>query len=353
MNVQMVAVTGIDEITAGTDLAAAIAPGLRAVAWPDGSTGLRPGDVVVVTSKIVSKAEGRIEAATDREAAIDRESVRTVASRTTATGTTRIVQTRHGFVMAAAGVDSSDTATGTVVLLPEYPDRSASNLRTALANELGVEQIAIIITDTMGRPWREGVVDVAIGASGIKVLHDHRGSRDRFGNELTMTVTAIADEVAAAAELVTPKAAGLPVAVIRGLLPFVHGSAEDAQDRGAQALVRAADDDLFRMGTREAIELGESTGRRQAAEYRRTVREFTSEAVPVDVIRDAVSSALTAPAPHHSTPWRFVLLNDQAVRTKLLDAMREKWISDLRVLDAYSPESIQRRVSRGEVLHRA
>ncbi|MEI6624408.1 MAG: coenzyme F420-0:L-glutamate ligase [Actinomycetes bacterium] len=360
MNLQIVAVTSIPEITPGTDLAAAIGPGLQSVRWPDGSVGLQPGDIVVVTSKIVSKAEGRIENAVDREAAIDRESVRTVATRATATGTTRIVQTRHGFVMAAAGVDASDTAAGTIVLLPTDPDQSARTLRDALSRDQRISQLGVLITDTMGRPWREGVTDVTIGACGVTVLHDHRGSLDRFGNELTMTVTAIADEVAAAAELATPKAAGLPVAVVRGLATFVSESTDTttcadgpAPELGARALVRSADADLFRMGTREAIDLGRSLGRQEAVEVRRTVRKFTDEPVPTALIREAVSCALTAPAPHHSTPWRFALLTESAVRNRLLDAMRDQWIKDLTELDSYSPESVQRRIARGEVLREA
>lgn len=350
MSVQLVGVSGIGEIQPGTDLVTILGPALAQISWPDGSTGVQAGDIVVVTSKIVSKAEGRIEQATNREAAIDRESVRTVASRRTPTGTTRIVETTHGFVMAAAGIDASDTPTGTIVLLPVDPDRSARELKDDLTRELDIGPIGVLISDTMGRPWREGVTDVAIGSAGVGVLHDHRGSHDRFGNELVATVTAIADEIAAAAELVSPKSAGIPVCVVRGLSQYVIGG---AADDGAKALIRPASDDLFQLGTAEALALGKSQGRQEAAAHRRTIRAFTDEPVPTDLVRLAVGAAISAPAPHHSTPWRFILLDDPTTRSQLLDAMREQWIADLQTIDNFSPASIQQRVGRGEALRRA
>ena len=345
--IQLVGVEGIGEITAGNDLVATLAGPLARIQWPDGSTGIAPGDVLSVTSKIVSKAEGRIERADDREAAIDRESVRTIASRVTPSGTTRIVQTSHGFVMAAAGVDASDTPAGTIVLLPVDPDASARRLREGLQRVLGIEEIGVLITDTMGRPWREGVTDTAIGASGIDVLRDLRGTTDRHGNELTMTTIALADEIAGAAELVSPKSAGIPVAVIRGLQIVVHGGPD--RGPGASQLVRAAEQDLFRLGTAEAIDLG----RKEATFHRRTIRTFTDKPVQFDLIERAVSAAISAPAPHHTTPWRFLLLQDPEVRTKLLDRMREQWISDLTRLDGYSQSSVEKRIKRGDVLRNA
>lgn len=350
MSVQLVGVAGLGEIRTGTDLVATLSSPLVSIAWPDGSTGVQAGDIVVVTSKIVSKAEGRIEQATNREAAIDRESVRTVASRRTSAGTTRIVETTHGFVMAAAGIDASDTPTGTILLLPLDPDRSARELKDGLTRELDVGPIGVLITDTMGRPWREGVTDVAIGSAGVGVLHDHRGSHDRFGSELVATVTAIADEIAAAAELVSPKSAGIPVCVVRGLSQYVIGG---VADEGAKALIRPASDDLFQLGTAEALTLGKSQGRQEAAAHRRTIRAFTAGPVPTDLIRLAVGAAISAPAPHHSTPWRFLLLEDSTTRAQLLDAMREQWIADLQTIDNYSSASIQQRIGRGEVLRRA
>src|SRR5499427_3213870 len=193
--VTVIPVTGLPEITAGADLAALIAE-----AAPD----LRDGDILVVTSKIVSKAEGRV-VAVPREQAIEAETVRVVARR----GPTTIAQTRHGLVLAAAGVDESNTAPGTVVLLPEDPDESARRIRKALHSRSGVT-IGVLVTDTMGRPWRAGQTDNAIGAAGLLPILDHRGEADTFGNILEVTVAAVADEIAAAADLVKGKARHLP-----------------------------------------------------------------------------------------------------------------------------------------------
>src|SRR4051794_32489496 len=162
-------VAGLPEICKGDDLAALIA-----AAEP----GLADGDVVVVTSKVVSKAEGNV-VATDRESAITDETVRVVATR----GDTRIVETRHGFVLAAAGVDASNVVPGTIALLPDDPDASARTIRAGIREELGVD-VAVVVSDTAGRPWRTGLTDIAVGASGIAVLDDHRGRRDVYGNAL-------------------------------------------------------------------------------------------------------------------------------------------------------------------------
>jgi len=234
-------VRGLPEFRPGDDLAGAIA---GAAPW------LADGDVVVVTSKVVAKVEGnlvRVEPGTDREAArqraIDAETVRVVARR----GPLKIVETRHGWVVAAAGIDASNVAADALVLLPEDADASARQLRAQLAGLLGVG-VGVVVSDTFGRTWRDGLTDVAIGSAGLPALLDHRGDVDAFGNRLETTQVAVVDELAAAADLVKGKLAGVPVAVVRGLsLPVPD------DDRGTRPLVRVGPEDLFRYGSRDVV----------------------------------------------------------------------------------------------------
>lgn len=242
-------ISGLPEVAPGDDLPRLIAEAAQ-------SAGVEPGDILAVTSKIVSKAEGRIVVAADREQAITDETVRVVATRTRADGgTTRIVENRLGLVMAAAGVDASNTADGTVLLLPLDPDASAAAIRADVEKLVGAP-IGVIITDTAGRAWREGQTDMAIGSSGVVLLDDLRGSHDAAGKLLEVTAPAVGDEIAAAADLVKGKSSGIPVAAVRGLARLLDDTAP-----GARSLVRPAADDLFSLGTKEAWDEGFAAGR--------------------------------------------------------------------------------------------
>ncbi len=239
--VRVIPVHGLPEFGPGDDLAGAIT---AAAPW------LADGDVVVVTSKVVSKVEDalvRVPAGADREAArqqaIDAETVRLVARR----GPLKIVQTRQGWVVAAAGIDASNVSADLLVLLPRDADASARTLRAAVRDLLGVE-VAVVVSDTFGRTWRDGVTDVAVGSAGLPALVDHRGEVDGHGNRLETTQVALVDELAGAADLVKGKLAGVPVAVVRGL----HVPAP-AQDLGTRPLVRVGPGDLFAYGTRDLV----------------------------------------------------------------------------------------------------
>lgn len=332
---QLFAVTGLPEFVEGDDLAASIS---AAAPWLSG------GDVLVVTSKIVSKVEGRmITAPEDPEQrdALRRELVLSEATSVLARkGRTLITQNKLGIVQAASGVDASNVAQDQIALLPEDPDASARRLRDGIAARLGV-QVAVVVTDTMGRAWRVGQTDAAIGSAGLAVLHRYAGSTDAQGNELAVTEVAIADEIAGAADLVKGKLGGIPVAVVRGLTTVDDGST-------ARDLARPVEEDLFHLGTAEAI----ARGRREAVLVRRSVREFADTPVAEESLRRAVGAALTAPAPHHTRPVRFVWLRDRPLRVKLLDAMRTAWLEDLRG-DGLSEQAAQRRVNRGNLLYAA
>lgn len=238
--------SGIPEIHPGDDLATIIG---------DAAGSLIEGDIITVTSKIVSKAEGRIVLSADREEAITRETVRVVASKERPGGMTRIVENRLGVIGAAAGVDASNTAEGTILLLPVDPDASAARIRSALEQRFGI-RLGVIITDTLGRPWRTGQTDVAIGGSGVVLLQELRGSQDTQGRELSVTAPAVGDEIAGASELLKGKSGGRPVVVVRGLSHLL-----DPRAAGGQILIRSAEDDLFRTGTQEAWEQGFAAGR--------------------------------------------------------------------------------------------
>ena len=262
-SITIFAVDGLPEVHPGDDLAALLGDALEKC--------VEAGDILVITSKIVSKAEGRIIEASDREGAITAETRRLVATRTSIHGTTRIVETHLGLVMAAAGVDASNVPDGTIALLPIDPDASALALATALRARLGVA-VGVILSDTFGRPWRDGQTDVAIGAAGLHVVDDLRGSTDTQGRTLEVTVPAIADELAGAADLVKGKAAGRPVAVVRGLGRFVTGL--DAV--GAKRLIRVGELDMFRLGSDEAERQGYERGRAEALAERDTERASES-----------------------------------------------------------------------------
>ena len=333
--VEILPVPGLPEFRPGDDVAAAIA---EAAPW------LRDGDVVVVTSKVLSKSEGRIvDAPTDpeqrdalRRRLVDAEAVRVVARK----GRTLITENAIGLIQAAAGVDGSNVDSAELALLPVDPDGSAVILRTRLRALLGVD-VGIVITDTMGRAWRNGQTDTAIGAAGLAVLHGYGGAHDAHGNELVVTEVAVADEIAAAADLVKGKLTGIPVAVVRGLALRDDGS-------NGRTLVRAGEEDLFWLGTEEAIQ----KGRLQAQLLRRSLRRFSSQPVDADVVEVAVAEALTAPAPHHTRPVRFVWIRDGEVRLRLLDAMKDAWRSDL-LGDGRPADAVERRVSRGQILYDA
>ena len=318
-------VTGLPEIVAGADLAPLIAD--AALAGP----GLLEGDIIVITSKIVSKAEDRVISG-NRDDAIRAETVRVVARR----GPTTISQTRHGLVMAAAGRRRVQHRAGHARAAAGRPGRLRPAAAQGHRRASRASGSAVIITDTMGRPWRAGQTDTAIGAAGITPLRDHRGQTDTFGNLLEVTVAAVADEIAAAADLVKQKTTGVPVAIVRGLSELVT----DAAGPGASAIIRPAAEDMFRLGAADVLTA------------RRTVREFTSAPVSPDAVRRAIAAAITAPAPHHSQPWRFAVLESAQARTRLLDDMLAAWQADLTA-DGFTPEQIARRVRRGDPLRNA
>ena len=319
MSIEVFPLEGLPEVRPQDDLAMLLAE-------PLGSMGVRDGDVVSVTQKIVSKAEGRVVPQGDgREAWVERETLRVVARR----GDLVIAETRHGFVCANAGVDASNVEAGFLSLLPEDPDGSAERLREALTERLGVE-VAVVITDTFGRAWRRGVVNVSIGCAGIPALVDLRGTADHHGRELEATVVALADEVAAASGLAMGKASRVPAALVRGV-------AFDAATVPISQLVRPPEEDLFRSSPLLSIS------------ERRTIRAFGAGDVPREAVEEAVRAACTAPAPHHTRPWSFSAIWSPAAKRRLLGAIAEAWREDLR-RDGTPEATIERRIARSDAV---
>lgn len=235
MTLTIIPIRGIPEIEAGDEIATLVAEAATAQQTP-----LADGDCLVVTQKIVSKAEDRLvpldpDDAAARRALVESESVRILRRR----GDLIISETRHGFVCANAGVDLSNIAQGQAALLPLDSDRSARHVRDALRARHGVE-VGVIISDTFGRAWRNGLTDVAIGVAGVAAVVDLRGEHDALGRELVVTEVAVADEVAGAAELVMGKSTGVPAAIVRGL------DETWLRDSSVRELIRHPNDDLFR-----------------------------------------------------------------------------------------------------------
>lgn len=290
MAVEIIPVRGIGEIEPGDDLSALVSEALR-----DQGVQLLDGDVVVVTQKVVSKAEGRIvpEAPDGRAGWVARETRRVVARR----GDLVIAETRHGLVCANAGVDASNVAEGYLTLLPEDPDASAEEIRAALASWSGAE-VAVMITDTFGRPWRQGLVNVAIGCAGFPALVDLRGTKDAVGRVLEATVEALADEVAAASGLVMGKADGIPAAVVRG----VHA---EGPALPASALLRAPEEDLFRESSVQALlSLSEATG-------------FSPGDVGAELVQEALFAAGSAVQSADDQPWILMEVAQGEARERL------------------------------------
>lgn len=272
--VELVALPGVPEVTPGADLAAFVVDGcVRA------GLALRDGDVICVAQKAVSKAEGMlvelpavVDVAAARRELARREALRIVAE----TPDVLVVETRHGFVCANAGVDASNLPRGVFSLLPSDPDESARRIAEGVRTRTGVA-VGVVVSDTFGRPWRMGQADVAIGVAGIAPLRDERGERDRFGRPLEVSVVAVADELAAAADLARRKADGVPFVVIRGgeVLPDPHGS--------ARPLVRPAAEDLFRWGLPQSVLEGLAAGEEASS--------FGPGAVAEESLRTALATA--------------------------------------------------------------
>jgi len=330
--VEVIALPTGHRVVVGDDLAALVVEAADA----NGIT-LTDGDVVCVASKVVALAEDRLVPLPD--ATDPKDARRTLARQTAArivadSPWVLVTQTEHGFVAANDGIDASNVTEGMALLLPADPDASAAAIRRGITERTGVD-VGVLVTDTFGRPWRMGQTDVALGAAGVAVLRDERGGADLDGTPLEVTVAALADEVAGAADLVRTKASGTPFVVVRGLAD--GGPAGTGQD-----LVRPAQEDLFRFGGASAVVEGIAA--------RRTVRAFDDRPVPGDLLVAAVAAAVTAPAPHHTRPWRFLRLQPDT-RGRLLDDMAARWRTDLAG-DGLDTEAIERRIARSDAILR-
>ena len=330
---QVVPLAGLPEVGEGDDLAGLLLDAVRAAGLQ-----LADGDVLAVTSKVVAKVEGRVvplpadpaERERVHRQAVAAETVRVVARR----GELVIAETRHGLVGANALIDESNAGADALVLLPEDPDASAARLRAALAERSG-RQVAVVVTDTLGRPWRRGHTDVAVGVAGMGALEDYRGRLDAEGRVLEVTEVAVPDEVAAAADLVKRKLARVPAALLRGVpAPAGEGTARD--------LVRPAAEDLFRSGSGPEDLVAFLEGRR-------TRRFFSPEPVDDQAVERAVLAAMTAPFPHHTRPFRVVVVDRGPGRERYLNEMEAAWREDLAG-DGTPAEVVERRMARSWAL---
>ncbi len=325
---QVLALPTPHRFSAGDDVAGVL---LEAVA--SAGMALADGDVVAVASKVVALAEDRLVALP----AGDPQDARRALARSRAAQVVAdapwvtITRSTLGHVAANDGIDASNVPTGHALLLPEDPDASAARIREAIRDRAGVE-VGVLVTDTFGRPWRMGQTDVALGAAGVAVLRDERGGTDLDGRPLEVTVAAVADELAGAADLVRGKADGTPFVLLRG--PDLVGAGT------GQDLVRPADEDLFRWGGASAVTEGIAA--------RRTVRAFADRPVPDEVVEAAVRAAVTAPAPHHTRPWRILRLTSDT-RHRLLADMAAQWRADLAA-DGTPDEVVDRRVARSDAV---
>lgn len=307
---------------------------------------LADGDVLCVASKVVALSEGALLGRTEgTDGATDRDRIRALARARASEVVAEspwvtVTRTHHGFVAANGGIDRSNVPGGAWIDLPTDPDRSAASLRAAIAETTG-HDVAVLVTDTFGRPWRLGQTDVALGASGLAVLRDERGTVDLEGQPLEVTLAAVGDAIAGAADLVRAKASGTPFVLVRGLAAST--AAGGATPGMGADLIRPLEEDLFRRGGAEAVLHGLTA--------RRTVRGFdVRRAVPDATLAEAVATAATAPAPHHTRPWRFVRCAD-TTRGILLDRMAEAWRADLRA-DGVDETTIAARLARSDALHR-